>query len=345
MAAGAVGLAWHAFTAWRQLLDPVFPSVTLAAVYFTFAGVAYVRSDRERRRVTDQFGRYLSPKVVAELAKSHKNVERGGETREMTFFFCDIRGFTTISEGFDPRGLTDFINRFLTPMTDLVLADDGTIDKYMGDCIMAFWNAPLDDPEHRAHACGAAIGMVKKVGEMNERWRMQALEKGRPFQRVRIGIGLNSGECCVGNLGSTMRFDYSAIGDEVNVTSRFEGLTKMYGISTAVGQRALSAEFPVLELDTVQVKGRKRPEKIYTFLQALGGDESKLQQLVHAHGQFLAAYRQQEWNEADDRIIECRNVGIAELDACYSLFTSRISFLRTMSLPPDWDGSFELTEK
>ena len=265
--------------------------------------------------------------------------------RELTLMFCDVRNFTSISEQLTATELTHFINELLTPLSEVILDRRGTIDKYMGDAIMAFWNAPLDDPDHRMHACSAAIGMVKKVDELNERWRAQALEKGRPFQRVRIGIGLNSGECCVGNLGSTMRFDYSAIGDEVNVTSRFEGLTKMYGVSTAVGQRVLSANFPVLELDMVQVKGRKRPEKIYTFLQSLGGDELQLQRLVEVHGKFLAAYRQQQWDEADRLILECRNVGIGELNACYSLFTSRLTSLRAMSLPSNWDGSFELTEK
>jgi adenylate cyclase len=283
--------------------------------------------------------------VVQEIIAHPDKLRLGGEQRELTLMFCDVRNFTSISERLSATELTHFINELLTPLSEIILERRGTIDKYMGDAIMAFWNAPLDDPNHKAHACGAAVEMAKKMSELNGRWRQQAEANGRSFQPVRIGIGLNSGECCVGNLGSTMRFDYSAIGDEVNVTSRFEGLTKMYGVPTAVGERALSPDFPVLELDYIQVKGRKRPEKIYTFLELLGTDQSQLDCLKRTHVEFLGAYRQQKWDDAARLIKECRKVGIADLETCYDLFASRIASLQGAPLPTDWDGSFAMTEK
>ena len=153
--------------------------------------------------------------------------------------FCDVRNFTSISQDLSATDLTQFINELLSPLTEIILEQRGTIDKYMGDAIMAFWNAPLDDADMTDHACNAALKMVAKMDELNEMWRQRAEADLRPFKRVNIGMGINTGKCCVGNLGSTYRFDYSAIGDEVNVTSRFEGLTKMYGVPAIVGQRSL----------------------------------------------------------------------------------------------------------
>jgi adenylate cyclase len=176
-------------------------------------------------------------------------------------------------------------------------------------------------------------------------WRQRAEADLRPFKRVNIGMGINTGKCCVGNLGSTYRFDYSAIGDEVNVTSRFEGLTKMYGVPAIVGQRSLAPGIAALELDKVAVKGRTRPTHIFTFVDMLGGTKSQLESLQEKHDAFLTAYRNQEWDRAEQSIRECRRIGIAQLDTCYSLFGSRISVLRDTSLPADWDGSYAMTEK
>ena len=345
-AIGAVLLGgWAAYRYADLLLDPSYPALVLGIMTAGITFHTYHAVEAQRSHIRTAFGRYLAPTVVQEIVANPNKLKLGGEVRELTLMFCDVRNFTSISERLTATQLTVFINELLTPLSEIILNRRGTIDKYMGDAIMAFWNAPVDDPDHRAHACTAAIEMIKKMDELNERWQMQALENGQPFQRVRIGVGLNSGECCVGNLGSTMRFDYSAIGDEVNVTSRFEGLTKMYGISAAVGQRALSPNISAIELDMVQVKGRKRPEKIYTFLEVLRGDEAQRQKLKYLHEKFLLAYRQQHWDEADQLITACRDLGIPELDTCHSLFASRISSLRAASLPPDWDGSFEMTEK
>jgi adenylate cyclase len=221
----------------------------------------------------------------------------------------------------------------------------GTIDKYMGDAIMAFWNAPVDDPDHAAHACQAALEMAAKMDTLNEGWRERAAAAQRPFHRVNIGIGINSGRCCVGNLGSHQRFDYSAIGDEVNVTSRLEGLTKFYGLTAIAGERAVAPGVPVLEIDIVQVKGRTQSTKIYTFVQTLRATGPQVEVLKQKHAEFLVAYRRQDWDAAERLLNECRSIGVAQLDTCYSLFASRITLLRDMSLPTDWDGSFAFEEK
>jgi adenylate cyclase len=314
--------------------------LTAGITFYTYQTV-----EAQRGQIRTAFSRYLAPAVVQEIIANPDKLRLGGEQRVLTLMFCDVRNFTSISERLTATELTHFINDLLSPLTEIILDRRGTIDKYMGDAIMAFWNAPLDDPDHKSHACSAAIAMAKKMEELNEQWQQEAISAGRNFQRVRIGIGINSGECCVGNLGSKIRFDYSAIGDEVNVTSRFEGLTKIYGVPTAVGERALSPEFPALELDMIRVKGRARPEKIYTFLNLLDTDLSKLERLKKTHGEFLAAYRCQNWEEAERLIIACRDIGVSELETCFALFESRIGLLRTASLPPEWDGSFAMTEK
>ena len=259
--------------------------------------------------------------------------------------FCDVRNFTSISQDLSAVELTQFINELLSPLTEIILEQRGTIDKYMGDAIMAFWNAPLDDPEHATHACRAGLKMVAKMNELNEIWRQRAEAGQRPYKRVNIGMGINTGQCCVGNLGSTYRFDYSAIGDDVNITSRFEGLTKLYGVPAIIGQRAVAPGIDALELDSVAVKGRTRATQIYTLVEMLGADKAQLERVKDKYGAFLAAYRKQEWDNAEQLIRDCRDIGVSQLDTCYSVFASRISSLRQTPLSSDWDGSYAMTEK
>src|SRR5690606_96813 len=207
--------------------------------------------------------------LVERIAEDPALLKLGGEMREITILFCDIRGFTSISERFSAEELTHLINRFLTPMTDVILSTRGTIDKYMGDCIMAFWNAPLDDPRHQQNACNAALKMHTCLDELNRELAAEAEAGGHPPVTLHIGIGLNTGVCCVGNMGSAQRFDYSALGDDVNLASRLEGQCKTYGVGTILGsttQAAVAAECVTLELDLIQVKGKNEPERIYTLL-------------------------------------------------------------------------------
>ena len=336
---------WMAFRYASLLIDPSYPAVALGCVTAAVTSYVYQGVHTQRGQIRHAFGRYLAPAVVQEIIAHPDRLKLGGEERELTLMFCDVRNFTSISQDLSAMDLTQFINELLSPLSEIILEHRGTIDKYMGDAIMAFWNAPLDDPAHTANACRAALRMATKMDELNETWMQRAQAEQRPYKRVDIGMGLNSGKCCVGNFGSTYRFDYSAIGDEVNITSRFEGLTKLYGVPAIVGRRALAPEFPALELDTVSVKGRTRPTQIYTFVDMLAAEKSQIEHLQQKHSAFLATYRKQKWDAAERMIDDCRNIGISQLDTCYSLFSSRVNLLRKTSLPSNWDGSIAMTEK
>jgi adenylate cyclase len=345
--AGAAEFSWYGFTRRHMLIDPLFPSLTVFAVYFSSSIISYLKSESERRQVKGAMSRYMSPALVDQLAKHPEKLRLGGETREMTFHFCDIRGFTTISEQFDPHGLTVFINRFLTPMTDIILQHQGVIDKYMGDCIMAFWNAPLDDAEHARHACEAALKMHERLDALNAELEREAKEAGRKFIPIHIGTGLNTGKCVVGNMGSDQRFDYSVLGDDVNLASRLEGQSKTYGVGIVIGPRTRSSapEFAALELDLIKVKGKTVPVNIYALLGTADlARREDFQRQVLAHGRMLEAYRSGRWDEAVSFIEECRR-GPAALPALYALYESRIAAYRQAPPPADWDGAFTATSK
>ena len=339
---------WVSFRRWGLLLDPMYPALAVGCMTAGITLQVYRRVEAQRGEIRAAFGRYLAPAVIEEIIADPEKLELGGEVRELTLMFCDVRNFTSISEHLSAVELTHFINELLTPLSEIILAHRGTIDKYMGDAIMAFWNAPLDEPQHAEQACRAALEMTAGMEALNRDWEQRAARSGRPFRHVNIGIGINTGQCCVGNLGSTYRFDYSAVGDEVNVTSRLEGLTKLYGVTAVVGDATLAnsgQKFPALELDVVAVRGRTRSTRVHTFLQLLGQNPSRLEGLQHKHREFLAAYRAQQWDEAERLLEECRQIGVARLATYYSLFPGRIAALRNAPPPPGWDGSFAMTEK
>jgi len=342
-----IGDGWITFHYGGLLLDPSYTAFSSGLLTAAITSYTYQNVEAQRGAIRNAFGRYLAPAVVEELIANPDKLELGGEERELTLMFCDVRNFTSISENLTPSELTRFVNELLSPLSEIILAHRGTIDKYMGDAIMAFWNAPLDDRDHAANACAAALQMIEKMEDLNTEWKERASALNRPFQRVKIGIGVNTGRCCVGNLGSSVRFDYSAIGDEVNVASRFESLTKLYGVSNAVGEHtlAMAPAFPALELDMVQVKGRGRSTRIYTLLGSLHAGQAELDRLANKHQEFLGAYRQQQWDQAERLVDECRAIGISSLETCYETFRSRIGKLRSTVLPADWDGSFMLAEK
>jgi|RhiMetdeSRZDD1v2_1073273.scaffolds.fasta_scaffold00899_28 adenylate cyclase len=342
-----VAASWIAFHYGGLMLDPSYTSLSLGLVTVAVTSYTYQNVEAQRGAIRAAFGRYLAPAVVEELIANPEKLELGGEERELTLMFCDVRSFTSISEGLTPSELTRFINELLSPLSEIILAHRGTIDKYIGDAIMAFWNAPLDDREHAANACRSALQMLRKIDDLNIEWRERASALDRPFQDVKIGFGINTGRCCVGNLGSNIRFDYSAIGDEVNVASRFESLSKVYGVSNVIGQHTLEMvhDLPALELDMVRVKGRTRPTRIYTFLEALRAGSAELGRLSGKHQEFLTAYRRQQWDEAERLLGQCRSIGVPSLETCYETFLSRIAQFRNDALPIDWDGSFVITEK
>jgi adenylate cyclase len=342
-------MPWIAFAQLRLLFDPIYPPVTLAAIYVSGSALSFMRAERDRREIRGAFSMYLSPDVVEQVARNPKLLALGGELREITVMFTDVRGFTRISEQFDPHGLTRFMNRFLTPMTDLILSHKGTIDKYMGDAIMAFWNAPLPIDGHASRACEAALSMQGRLRELNETWKSEAEAEGRTHIPVNIGVGLNTGEASVGNFGSDQRFTYSCLGDEVNLASRLEGQCKTYGVGIIVGENTCRQipEFATLELDMVMVKGKTEPERIH----ALIGDKALVEKdsyktLVDRQSAFLVLYRTGAFAEALGVIPEC--VAAAEAtgwrQGYYDMMRGRVDSLIDDS-PTDWNGVYVAKEK
>jgi adenylate cyclase len=267
----AVGLVvWtsrYSFTAHGLLLDPVIPGLAVVATYVSCVIWLYRAEQHRRRFVHEAFGRYVAPAVVDRLTRDPSRFVLGGEMRTLTIMFCDVRGFSSIAERLDAQGLAQFMNEYLTAMTDAVLAQGGTIDKYIGDAVMAFWNAPLDDPDHAQNATLAAWAMVRELERLNEQWKRRADERGEPHSEVGFRIGLATGECCVGNFGSNHRFDYSVLGDDVNLASRLEGANKFYHtrILASDATRDLAAGLPWLEVDNVRVKGKSRATRVFTL--------------------------------------------------------------------------------
>jgi adenylate cyclase len=355
----AIAASWYLYKDQLWLLDPIYASAVVVLVYMSSSLLNFLRTEAEKRQVRGAFSQYLSPALVEQLADEPERLVLGGEMRDMTLLFCDIRGFTTISEQFktDPTGLTKLINRFLTPMTDMILARRGTIDKYMGDCIMAFWNAPLDDTKHAAHGLESALAMFDALHGLNEDLRQEAEREDRPHYPINIGIGLNSGECCVGNMGSDKRFDYSVLGDAVNLAARLEGQSKNYGVGVVIGQetRKEAPEFATIELDLIAVKGKTEPVLIY----GLRGDAKEaatpaFQALETKHEAMIVAYRDQQWDAASALINECRDLarqtngekhGLGGLDVLYDLYDERIAAYRADPPGEDWDGVFVATSK
>jgi adenylate cyclase len=346
--AGVVGISWYAYDALGWLVDPVYPAIALSAIYLAGTSFVFLRTERERNRVRNAFSHYMAPALVKRLADDPKQLKLGGETRDMTLLFSDVRGFTTISEGLDAEELTRFLNSLFTPLSNIVLDEQGTIDKFMGDALMAFWNAPLDDPDHPSHACRAALRIMAESKTLNERWRQEAEAKDRPYKEVKLGIGLNTGVCCVGNLGSETRFDYSVIGDNVNVASRLEGQSKTYDLMTIVGEStvARAPDFAFLEIDLLKMKGKTSATRVFTLLGDSALKESQpFIDLSTKHGAFLASYRAKEWDAADALSHECEKMNTAPLNRLYALYRERIASFRKTPPPPDWDGTAEALSK
>jgi adenylate cyclase len=498
-----IGGSFYAYGAQGWLVDPVIPSIMVFVMFLTSTVVSYLTSEAQRRFVRDAFGRYLSPIVVQELAKHPEQLQLGGEQKTMTILFTDVRDFTSISEGFkqNPQGLTQLINRFLTPMTDVILEHGGTLDKYMGDALMAFWNAPLDDEQHAIHACHAALDMYEALARLNAEFledspiAMLSAEKGhqavragpeeldvsdsgeiglttkmphfeftalldeaesgnasaqyrlgkayrdgvggerdlaaaaecfrlaaeqgyakaqrhlgtcyakglgvkkdrtagliwlslaadqglataeislkelraaaKPEERneaerlvrvwqpkesekkdfqLRIGIGISTGECIVGNVGSTHRFDYSVLGDSVNLASRLEGQTKDYGVGIIISDttHALAPGFACLELDLIAVKGKRDAVRIFGLLgppDMAASEEFKA--LQQTHDSMLAAYRAQDWREARELADTCMQMD-ENRSALYDLYRDRIGHFELEPPGENWDGVYTALTK
>ena len=347
-----VGTSAYFYTQHRLLIDFTYPLMSTTSIYLTLIFASFVREQQQRRQIRSRFMQYVSPALVEQLAQQPERLVLGGEEREMTIMFSDMRGFTSISETYknDPQGLTALMNRFLTPLTNAILDRKGTIDKYMGDAIMAFWNAPLDDKDHELNACEAAIDMLERVDELNQQREQEAKAEDRPFIPLNIGVGLNTGICVVGNMGSDQRFDYSVFGDSVNLASRLEGQSKEYGFPIIVGSRtalAVKDRFAILELDFIMVKGKKEPEVIY----AIAGREDtaqsgRFQRLRNLTIEMLACYRNRDWHGALAAIERGRKTDEANsLELLYNLYEARIRGFLENPPPEDWNGAFALLTK
>jgi adenylate cyclase len=489
-AAVTVG-SWYGYSAQGWLIDPIAPSVMVFLVFLSETILSYIRSETEKNQVRTAFGQYLSPVIVERLAAHPEQLELGGETKDMTVMFGDVRGFTTISEQFknDPQLITELINRFLTPMTKVVLDHGGTIDKYIGDCLMCFWNAPLDDERHAANACHAALAMSdaleKLNAELHAEWAEQvscsprtppassgstpsgdvatqddakiqvqllkleaehgnaaaqyklgkayrdgagvnpdateathwfaaaaeqnyakaqrhlgnryATGEGVPRDPARavmwlnlatrqglataetslqsvlqevspeqqnegerlartwqpkasqsgviqlgMGIGISTGPCVVGNLGSVQRFDYSVLGDPVNLASRLEGQTKAYGVGVIISEatQELAPEFAALEVDLVAVKGKSEAVRIFALLGDPEMAESEdFGQLSAYHQRMMSAYRGQRWNEARELLDQCTLLD-PSLEPLYDLYRDRIGYYTEHPPGRNWDGVY-----
>ena len=347
-----IGISWYFYTQHRLLVDFTYPLMSTTSIYLTLIFSSFVREQQQRKQIRTAFSQYMSPALVEQLAQSPERLVLGGEEREMTIMFSDMRGFTSISETYksDPQGLTALMNRFLTPLTNAILARKGTIDKYMGDAIMAFWNAPLDDKAHQVNACEAALDMLEKVDELNQAREQEAEAGGHSYIPLNIGVGLNTGPVVVGNMGSDIRFDYSVFGDSVNLASRLEGQSKEYGFPIIVGSRtalAVKDKFAILELDFIMVKGKTEPEVIY----AIAGREDTaqsghFQRLRNLTIEMLACYRNRDWDGALAAIERGRRSDDAQpLNYLYNLYEARIREFQHNPPPEDWNGAFALLTK
>ncbi|MFO1242420.1 MAG: adenylate/guanylate cyclase domain-containing protein [Rickettsiales bacterium] len=347
--AAAIYGSWMAFQNQHLLIEPVIASIVLVFVYLTESLRQFMLSEREKQQVRNAFSRYMSPALVERLAENPGALKLGGEMRQMTILFSDIRGFTTLSERYTAEELTRLINRFLTPMTDTILQHNGTIDKYMGDAIMAFWNAPIDNEKHARDACMAALDMEDRLRELNTIMQKESEQTGAPYHELAVGIGLNSGVCCVGNMGSEQRFDYSVLGDNVNLASRLEGQSKTYGVTSVLGENTveLLEGMAVLELDLIQVKGKTAAVRIFTLL----GDEAfaakpEFNQLKQAFDTMLAAYRAQQFAKAQEQLIKCRSCALAsKIEGLLDLYEERLAEYTDTPPPADWDGVFVAKSK
>ena len=343
-----IGASWWQFTEKGYLLDPIYPGLATIVMFASGTTINYLRVEKEKRNVRTAMARYLSPILADQVSQHPEQLKLGGELRELTLMFTDIRGFTHISESLDPQALTQLMNSFLTPMTKVIQDHEGFIDKYIGDCIMAFWNAPIDVPSHAQKAILAAFDMRAELKRINAMLKENAEKEDRAEVELRVGIGLNSGICCVGNMGSEQRLEYSVLGDTVNIASRLEALSPAYGVDLVIGEETASgaSEFALLELDRVRVKGKVLPIRIYTGL----GDRTvaatpEFQQLHDAQSRLLAHYRAQEWAQAEAALAECRGLAPALLNGLYELYDRRIAHYRIDPPPANWDGVFEAKTK
>ena len=332
---GYLYLPVYLFTQNSILLDVSFNIFAVALIYIHIFTAKFISEYLQKQQIKKQFGTYLSPAMVEKLQKNPELLALGGESRELSIMFTDVRGFTTISEhyGEDVQGLTKIMNRYMTAMTKRIIDNEGTLDKYIGDAQMAFWNAPLDDPDHAKNAVRTALDMLKDLETFNE----EVEREGIPA--FGMGLGINTATVVVGNMGSDQRFDYTCLGDGVNLAARLEGQSKPYGVKLVVGPQTADMVrdvYQVIELDLIAVKGKTEPARIYTIVEQMDPAAEK------AHNRFLNYYRSGEWGRALAMAYEMGPLWKGELKAYYEMMLDRMD---GKTAPKNFDGVYRATSK
>jgi len=333
--AGPLVLSWVAFRS-GYWLNLVIPEAAVLLSFLSTALLNYAVEGRQRRFIKSVFSHYLSPQVIEKIVENPELLKLGGEKREVTSFFSDVAGFTSISEKLSPEELVSLLNQYLSEMTDIILDEGGTLDKYEGDAIIAFWNAPLDQPDHAQRACRAALRCQARLAELQPQF--QALV-GKP---VRARIGLNSGPAVVGNMGSSRRFDYTAMGDTINLASRLEGAAKPYRVSILIGQNTWSLVkeyFLARQVDLIRVVGKSEPVAVYELLAEKEKASPELERKVEMFSQARALYLKRRWDEARLVFESLADDPLAEV------YVERCQLMKVNPPPEDWDGVFILKEK
>ena len=343
--------AYILYVDYGLLFDPVYPGLSVLTIFVVSIILSYARAEALRRQIRQAFGMYVAGDVLRELENDPAKLKLGGETRELTVMFTDIRKFTRISESLSPEQLINLMNEFLTAMTDIVLNEQGTVDKYIGDAMMTFWNAPKEVNHHEKFACTAALKMQKALEPVNAKIAEEAQAQDRTPVLLQAGIGIATGPCAVGNMGSKQRFAYSALGDAVNLASRLEGLTKLYGVSIIFAHetRERVAEFAALELDLIRVVGKTQAVRIYALLgDAEFAAHTDFGKWSIEHETMREKYRARDFDGALQAIEICKPLGASlggHFEEYYKMLTARIADLKKQKLPKDWDAVFEAKEK
>ncbi len=330
-AAGLGGLNFWLYNSAGLVLPLATALLLVGALFICNLGWGYLFEYRNRKAIVNLFGEYVAPELVAEMAANPASYNMDGEIRELTVMFSDVRGFTTISESLQPNELREYINVYLTAMSEDIRGNRGTLDKYIGDAVMAFWGAPLELPDHAARAVATALKMQQTTLLLNEEFTR------RNWPPLKIGVGLNTGQMRVGDMGSKIRRAYTVMGDAVNLSSRLESITKVYGVGVLVGQatRQAAPQFAYRELDRVRVKGKNEPVPIYEPLALESELDAALRSEVERWHAALGQVRAQQWDEAQAALQDLQALRPRGL---YGLYLERIAHYRNAPPPADWDG-------
>ena len=335
------GLVAHAFAGHERWLDLVFPEVALALTFGTAATVEYVTEGKQRRLMRAAFDKYMSSEVVEEIMRNPAAIKLGGEKKEISILFSDIAGFTTISEKMSPEDLVALLNRYLSAMTTIIKTTHrGNVNKYLGDGIMALFGAPLNDPQHASLACYAALDCQVELARLRQVWKQEGLPE------IGARIGINSGACIVGNMGSEERMEYTVTGDSVNLASRLEGASKYYDTLILIGQRTAELaknDVEVREIDLLRVKGKKDPVVVFELLARKGQVEEKKRRVIDVYLEGLAAYKVRNFSIACAKFSEA--VTLDPSDGPSRVYLDRATNYCQTPPSADWDGVYEMTSK